>query len=184
MKDVSKQTLGDLIKFIYSGEVSVNQSDSEEFFNTARALEIKGLSDENHIKSFDLQTPMSTWSTPALNRFQYQSSRTVLCPNPVNSIQSPKNYYCQQPWEEHQEPDNFDNGANGQTAENGYEMGYSNDDDNNPSYNMDDDDSSIDQKFDVQDNHRDANYHESGTDEKQTKVNAPKAKRVKRPVGK
>lgn len=77
MKDVSKQTLEDLITFIYYGEVNVEHGNFDEFQKTAAALKIKGLNGIlNHSKSsvgLDF-----TRATPVVhNGSQYQSTQTI-----------------------------------------------------------------------------------------------------------
>lgn len=71
LKDVSKQTLEDLIKFIYSGEVNVNQKNVNEFLDAAKIFKIKGLFDD----SDDNNT--SRWSSSAQNGSQHQSTQTI-----------------------------------------------------------------------------------------------------------
>lgn len=97
MKDVSKQTLHDLMTYIYRGEIDVTQANLEDFFITAKALEIKGLIAECPSNAFECQTSTPSWSTSAYNGYQYQASRTILVQNsekkitPSDSFQS--NYY-------------------------------------------------------------------------------------------
>lgn len=170
MKDVSKQTLEDLMTFIYRGEVNVNQDNLEEFFNTAKSLEIKGLTDGNYAQSFNVQAPKSSSSEPAQNGFQYQSSQTVQ----ISLNPAPSNYYQQQ--------DNFEAEENNGSAEKGHEMG-NNHYDNDISYGMDGDDFPMDQEFDVQSEQWDSHYNGGGTDENPLEVIAPKAKRVKQIYG-
>lgn len=74
MKDVSKQTLEDLITFIYYGEVNVEHGNLDEFQKTAAALKIKGLASHSNI-SFG---PDFTRPTPVVhNGSQYQSTQTI-----------------------------------------------------------------------------------------------------------
>lgn len=166
MKDVSRQNLANLIKFIYSGEVNVDQDGLEEFLRIARALEIKGLIDENIT-----QSPIG---------FQYQTSRTVQVPNPVHSNSELSHSHDRQPSEEYQQRENID--ANG-TTETEYELGINYGDDNH-SYRMDNDGSAMNQFFDVQDNQFESNYNDDGTEVQQTTTITPKVKRAKRSYGK
>lgn len=77
LTDVSKQTMDDLITFIYSGEVNVEEGDLASLLNTAKALKIKGLLDDCYAP----QASNSTWTAPAFNRSQYQSTRTIRIQN-------------------------------------------------------------------------------------------------------
>lgn len=70
LKDVSKQTLDDLVAFMYSGEVNVNQKNVNAFLDTAKAFKIKGLFD-------DIDDNASERSSPAPHGSQYQSTQTV-----------------------------------------------------------------------------------------------------------
>lgn len=155
MKDVSKQTLEDLTTFIYHGEVNLNQDDLEVFFNTANALEIKGLIDGS-------QTPKSLWFESLQNGYQYQSSRTVQVGN-----SAPLNYY-QQPSDGLQQQDDFDCGENNASAEKGSEL------DNNQNDNMADGRSSTKRELNVQDDQWNSNYYgDNGVGQ------VPKTKRAK-----
>lgn len=181
MKDVSRRTLESLIKFIYSGEVNVDLDGLGEFLHTAKALEIKGLIDENITQSFDNQGRAgSKWPAPVPIGFQYQTSRTVQVPNPVNSNSELSHSHHRQPSEEYQRRDNFD--ANG-TTETGYELANNYVDDYTHSYRMDNGGSAMNQFFDVQDNQFESNYYEDGTDVKATSTITPKVKRAKRTYG-
>lgn len=84
MKDVSKQTLENLITFMYSGEVNVKQDELEEFLGSANALEIKGLGYETYSQPSDLSAFNTEWSAPACNRSQYQSTQTLRVSNLAN----------------------------------------------------------------------------------------------------
>lgn len=82
MKDVSRQTLQDLLEFIYNGEVDVNQHDVENFMSTAKALEIKGLTDDRYAQFYERPST-------APNGKQYQSSHTLWAQGPSNDVK-----YC------------------------------------------------------------------------------------------
>lgn len=84
MKDVSKQTLHDLMTFIYRGEVNVTRANLEHFLNTAKVLKIKGLTDECPSHAFEYQTSTPSCSTPAHNGCQFQSSHTIRIQSPAN----------------------------------------------------------------------------------------------------
>lgn len=73
MKDISKQTIEDLIKFMYGGEVNVEQDDLQDFFMAANALQIKGLDDG--FNKFHSQMYQSSSIKPH-KRLQYQSTQT------------------------------------------------------------------------------------------------------------
>lgn len=47
MKDVSHKTLGNLITYMYYGEVSVDAENLDEFISAAKSLKIKGLNDDS-----------------------------------------------------------------------------------------------------------------------------------------
>lgn len=80
MADASKQTIEDLITFIYCGEVNVEQDNLQDFLKTANALQIKGLL--NGYGECHSQTPTSNFS-----RSQYQSSRTSRINGSVSAIE-------------------------------------------------------------------------------------------------
>lgn len=165
MKDVSKQTLESLITFIYCGEVSVKQEHWEEFHNTAKALEIKGLADGTCAKSLCFPAPKSTGSPPS----QYQLNRTAQIGNPT-----PSNYY-QRSSNGYQQQDDFNYGENNESAEKSNELGNHYDDTVT-------DDSSMKHQLDAQDNQWDSNYYDNqsdGGDKKPAAANVPKAKRAK-----
>lgn len=79
MKDVSKQTLENLITFIYCGEINGYQKDMAEFLSIAKELKIKGLADDNNYSQelfFGSQSTNLACSTPVFNGRQYQSTQT------------------------------------------------------------------------------------------------------------
>lgn len=165
LKDVSKQTIEDLIKFIYCGEVKVTQSTFNEFINTAKALKIKGLADGRYERAFDLQTSQSVRSAHAHNGLQYQSSQTVQVQRSANAELAKFKYDLN--------PTNIF-----QTHNDDYEMAMSFD---SGSYgnDMDNVGASMDLKFDVQDDKCKHNVG-NGSIETPTTANVPKAKRLKR----
>lgn len=82
MKDVSKQTVHNLITYIYRGEIDVNAKDLEEFINTAKALKLSGLTQEHEIQVIHPQPLQTTLaSTPTYNGLQYQASQTIRVQN-------------------------------------------------------------------------------------------------------
>lgn len=103
MKDISKQTLENLITFMYSGEVNIKQDELEEFLGTANALEIKGLGYAKYSQSSDLSAIRFECSALADSRSQYQSTQTLRVPNLANSTniyelpESTLNQYPKQP---------------------------------------------------------------------------------------
>lgn len=117
MKDVSKQALENLITFIYCGEVKVYQENFEEFLNTAKALEIKGLVDECYEKAFDLPGSRTILSTPT----QYQSTRTVYAPKSATPNLA-HSHYDSMTTSEFQFEDDFGHGSGNSINENGNEM--------------------------------------------------------------
>lgn len=80
LNDISKQTLDDLITFMYSGEVSVNQKNVDAFLDIAKAFKIKGLFDDSDENA-------SRQSSPVPHGSQYRSTQTV----PVR-VQDQNNY--------------------------------------------------------------------------------------------
>lgn len=85
LKDISKQTVADLINYIYCGQVNVKREYLEEFMSAAAALKIKGLADGNYSHSLDSRPTKptnngSTFQSPAFKHsfdssgIQYQSS--------------------------------------------------------------------------------------------------------------
>lgn len=89
MKDVSKQTLEQLITFIYCGEVNVGKENVTEFLRTAKELKIKGFSDGYHEYSSGSRATDVTGTTPVFNGRQYQSTQTSLVDQPTNADFSP-----------------------------------------------------------------------------------------------
>lgn len=74
MKDVSKQTMDSLMTFMYKGEVDVKRDLLVDFMNTAQALKIKGLADDNFsFKPSNQQQPSAVQSVHGA--MQYQSSQ-------------------------------------------------------------------------------------------------------------
>lgn len=86
LKDVSKQVIEDLLTFIYSGEIGVNEKNLEEFFKTAKSLEIKGLADRSGSQAYESKSSASIGTSPvySFNGSQYQSTRTVPVQSPAN----------------------------------------------------------------------------------------------------
>lgn len=167
MKDVSKQTLHDLITFIYNGAVDVEQHDFDDFLRTTKALEIKGLADSSVFEPQPSKPTLAT--TPTYNGTQYQSSHTFRFPNPANSAQSS---YFQYPANGFQQQTDFE-----------YNDAYAMDDHENEndehfdeySYGQDmaNEEVSMDQISDVQNEHWNAG-------ETLTESSKPKVKRIKR----
>lgn len=96
LKNVSKETLEDLITFIYSGQVDVKHENLEEVLNTAKALNIKGLSDQSYAPFADSQPSTFNSSIPATEGVQYQSTHTIRVPETTKPDQDQLSY-CQQP---------------------------------------------------------------------------------------
>lgn len=94
LKDVSKETLEDLITFIYSGQVDVKQEHLEDFFQTAKALDIKGLTAGGYANSDDMQpTVPNSFVKQTFEGAQYQSTRTIPVPNQTKSKRSEPSQY-------------------------------------------------------------------------------------------
>lgn len=91
MKDVPKETLYSLMKYIYCGEVNVNREHLDEFISTAKSLKVKGLIDDQN-PQFSQCQPMNLSfaapemaSKPNIRGFQYQStSASIRAQTPVN----------------------------------------------------------------------------------------------------
>lgn len=174
MKDVSKQTLEHLIKFIYTGEVNVAQDNLKEFVDTVKALEIKGLVDDGYVQDVS----NSPWSAPQsaqskYNELQYQSTQTIR-----NQSQTPASDYERSPnvypgW------DDFVQKSSNETEENGHDFA-SNFDGNL----LDDGTRSMDQSFQSYDHQWNADNYDNQSGGTPTKTKPPQAKRVKRVVGK
>lgn len=106
MKDVSKETLEDLITFIYSGQVDVKQEHLEDFFNTAKALDINGLTDGGYANSYDMQpAEPNSFVKRTYEGAQYQSTRTIPVSDQTKSNLSEPSQY-KTPINQHQ--DNFE----------------------------------------------------------------------------
>lgn len=98
LKDIAKETVEELITFIYSGKVDVKHENLEDFLNVARALDIKGLTHEGCAQTSNVQPSISNCHTPAYNAEQYQSTHTIRVPSPtkINQDQQPTNAFHQQ----------------------------------------------------------------------------------------
>lgn len=80
MKDVSKQTMDSLMTFMYKGEVDVKRDLLVDFMNTAQALKIKGLADDNFSFKPSNQQQQSAvqsvqYGAAVHGAMQYQSSQ-------------------------------------------------------------------------------------------------------------
>ena len=53
MRDVSYIAMSDLLTFMYQGEVQISQENLSAFIKTAEALQIKGLTGENNVSTFN-----------------------------------------------------------------------------------------------------------------------------------
>lgn len=91
LKDVPEQMLYHLMKYIYCGEVNVNREHLDEFLNTAKSLQVKGLIDDpNQRFAVDQSTNLSYPATkiapkPTIHGFQYQStSASIRSQTPAN----------------------------------------------------------------------------------------------------
>lgn len=174
MKDVSKQSLHDLMTFIYRGEVNVTLGNLEDFLSTGKALEIRGLTDESYSQAFEPQTTMSPH-----NVSQYQSSHTLCVQSPANekidtdSVQS-SCYQQQQPQHEYNGANSLD--GNGYGAENHNDDDFYDDDIKNDDLLMDQNDYAQYDDWDAD--------HGNATEEIVTQPSTPKVKqRVKRNNG-
>lgn len=177
MKDVSKRTIEDLLTFIYRGEVNVNQSDLVVFLETAKALKIKGLIDESFTQAFDVRTPASNWSSLApQNGFQYQSSQTVIVKNVANSVAGRSNY--------HQVSTNVrqNDFGNCEMSQNSYGSDISHGDDCRNDQRINNDESTMDQTYDVPSDLEWGTKH--GHNQRETEMVDLKAKRTKPFFGK
>lgn len=84
MKGVSKQTMADLMTFIYTGEVNVDSNSLADFLQSSKELEIKGLSGIMYQQSSVQVQPMqSSYDKPGRNGEQFQTTR-------INSVQCSK----------------------------------------------------------------------------------------------
>lgn len=91
---MAKETVGELIAFIYSGKVDVKHENLDDFLNAAKELDIKGINHGSCAQTSDLVQPStSNLYTPAYNAEQYQSTRTIRVPSPakINQDQDQSN---------------------------------------------------------------------------------------------
>lgn len=159
LKDVRKETLEDLITFIYCGKVHVEQEHLDQFLNTAKALQIKELADESYAHLFDVRSPFSDSRTPTCNGGgQFQSTHTVYVPNsaqfdqdllshhqqPTNVLSQQQSYFT---YEDTNEMDGNDHGSS-----NSY------DDEYYGSEMCNGEPMAMDQQYGVQANQLNANY--------------------------
>lgn len=170
MTDVSKQTVEDLITFIYCGEVKVARKNVDDFLKTAKALNINGLADGCYEQAFDSHASTLTWSAPAYHRLQYQSSRTVQVPKSVNHNVAHSSF--------EQMPDNSFQSQDDFKYENANSMNES-----GCNHDFGNDDSAMDSTFDAHDYQWNGDS-ETGFDGTSTTANVPKVKRSKRKLGK
>lgn len=111
--------------FIYCGNVSVKQENLAEFFNTAKALDIKGLADGGYKNSTDVESPIFNSFTPAYSCEQFQSTRTIPVRDSVRSDQYEPSHYEPSINSLHQHPDKFELDVN---EMNGHNSGHDNND--------------------------------------------------------
>lgn len=176
MKDMSKQTIEDLITFIYCGEVKVPHKNVDDFLKTAKVLKIKGLADGRYENAFDSLASTSTWSAPAYNRLQYQSSQTVQVPKLANynlADSSDDAFQIQ---------DDFIYGNTNSMSGNGPEMDINPNNDFN-SYDLGNEDSVMDLALDEQNYQWNADS-KNDFDETPPTANILQVKRSKRNMGK
>lgn len=77
MNGVSKQTMADLIKYMYNGEVEINPDALADFLEKAKSLEIEGICDDNYWQTSDQQPPnhlTRNVAGPSHSSIQYQTS--------------------------------------------------------------------------------------------------------------
>lgn len=179
MTDVSKQTIEDLITFIYCGKVKVPQANVDDFLKTAKAMKIKGLANRCYEETFDSRASTSTWSAPAYNRLQYHSSQTVQVPKSANHNLTHSSYNAFKPQEDFKTDLGNANSMHGNGCEmdnNSYNCSYGND--------MSLDDSLLNQKFETENDEWDGDSGKKLYDTPVTATAPPKAKRLKRNFGK
>lgn len=113
LKDVSKRTAEDLIKYLYNGEVKIESKNLNDFLHAANTLEIKGLTDINHSQQSDSFDASQSRSSSSLDGIQYQSTHSnhpLASTSSLNEINS--NPTCSNGLNELQTLiDEFDSGA-------------------------------------------------------------------------
>lgn len=90
LKDVTHQTLHDLITFIYHGNVKVKREHYDDFFKTAKSLKIKGLTEaeSSFSKTFSSTTPHTPLQLQSTNTIRAQTLEKVSSSNNGQSAQS------------------------------------------------------------------------------------------------
>lgn len=73
MKDVSKETMAELIKYMYTGEVQVEQDTLNDFLNAAKSLAIKGATDDSFLEQRSSSFSIRNQSTHDI--IEYRSSQ-------------------------------------------------------------------------------------------------------------
>lgn len=92
--------------FIYCGNVNVKQEHLEEFLNTAKALDIKGLADGGYAHSVDIPPSNFNFTTSSYSGLQYQSTRTI----PIQSNREVQPRHHESPVNAmYQKQENFEN---------------------------------------------------------------------------
>lgn len=85
MNDIPKQTVEDLITYMYNGQVEIPQESLADFLKKAKSLEIEGITDDNYRQTIDQDRAASMNGNNHLNhgRIQYQTMQ-------VNRLQTSK----------------------------------------------------------------------------------------------
>lgn len=85
--------------FIYTGKADVKYENLENFLSAAKALDIKGLTENTCAQTTDVQPSTSNFHTPTYNAEQYQSTHTIRVSSPAKTDQvqdQPMNAFNQQ----------------------------------------------------------------------------------------
>lgn len=93
MKDVSWQTMEDLIAYIYTGEVTVKHESLASLLAAGKSLEINGLTNEHQMASFDQKQSnrFASLNGPQRTNNGHQSKPRMEYPSTSNGYQSKRN---------------------------------------------------------------------------------------------
>ena len=87
LKGIKSSDMEDVLKFIYQGEVSIEQTNLKTFFEVAEELEVKGLVPENgHEDASHLKTPFPKTNVQSSNPISIEQSAVQLSPQTVQEF--------------------------------------------------------------------------------------------------
>lgn len=91
LKDISHETLADLIAYIYRGEVNIKRENLEEFLKTAKSLKIKGLDEDVNLTTMNFGRNFSSNAQHCQTKRKIEQSKSSIPSKRMNTTPSSSN---------------------------------------------------------------------------------------------